>query len=470
MKFFVCDDPKKIKNHEVRNIGNRYYYCHDDEINVYRGIGYDILWQGYTIEQPIEELLSDWWALKRANGNFVAVRITPQKVDYALDYFNNHKIFLSQKYGFEMSNHLPWMTIKSDDVCRNTLQYEPYVRREFSQNEMTTFFQHIHSVLPIYDYIQDSREAYNTELRSDPDELVDYIHMCMEQHAKVIKDRYPNRFIALSEGMDSALQSQYFRDDPQYMYTVVPCLAGENGHKYKKIVAEHYPNVHFEEFHVDRMPEYTYKYLNDSSTRWATILPTMKQIADCEVKPDIVMYGVNGDEMFFRDLIPHIQMLAYQYWDNDQETVIQKIREDIASKSDQYGATYTLGDDEGFEVILEQFVYDWFKTKHRSRKEAEHNMLKWTTPKFYTRAITQNNDVMCASLYNDRRIFHEVLKCPKSWIREHGMDSPIQRNILKEKFDYELVTPHKDALYAMYQGVFDNIFNATLPKALVETV
>lgn len=469
MKFLICTDPKKIKNHEIYSLGN-YYYCHDEEVNLYRGMGCDILWQGYTIEQPIEELLDDWWALKRANGNFFAVRIMPHKIDYALDYFNNHKIFSSHKYGFEMSNHLPWMTKNEyDDIVRDSLQYEPFIRREFSQNECTTFFEHIHSVLPAYDYVSDSKEAYNSKLRNDPDELADYIHRCMEQHAKVIKERYPNRFICLSEGMDSALQSQYFRDDPQYMYTIVPCSAGEKGRRYKEIVAGHYPNVHFEEFHVDRMAEYTHKYLNDSTTRWATILPTMKQIADCEVKPDIVMYGVNGDEMFVRDLIPHMQMLAFEYWDHDQALVEQRLREDIASKSDQYGSSYTVGDDETFEAHLNYFASGWFR-KWRSREDAESAMLKWTTPKFYTRAITQNNEVMTASLYNDRRIFHEVLKCPPMWLREQGMDSPIQRKILKDKFDYELVTPYKDALYANYDDIFANIFDSTVPKAMAQTV
>ena len=118
MKFLICTDPKKIKNHEIYSLGN-YYYCHDEEVNLYRGMGCDILWQGYTIEQPIEELLNDWWALKRANGNFFAVRIMPHKIDYALDYFNNHKIFSAHKYGFEMSNHLPWMTKNEhDDIVR----------------------------------------------------------------------------------------------------------------------------------------------------------------------------------------------------------------------------------------------------------------------------------------------------------------------------------------------------------------
>ena len=50
------------------------------------------------------------------------------------------------------------------------------------------------------------------------------------------------------------------------------------------------------------------------------------------------------------------------------------------------------------------------------------------------------------------------------------MDSPIQRKILKDKFDYELVTPYKDALYANYDDIFANIFDSTVPKAMAQTV
>ena len=111
MKFFLCTNPKKIKNHEVKNFG-KYYYCHDDEVNVHSGTGYVLLWQGYTIEQPIETLLDDWWSLQNANGNFFAVRILPHKIDYALDYFNNHK----NEDAVQMMVYNPEVTVRSRGV------------------------------------------------------------------------------------------------------------------------------------------------------------------------------------------------------------------------------------------------------------------------------------------------------------------------------------------------------------------
>ena len=468
MKFLVCQDPQKIKHHEVYQYHN-YYYCHDDEVNVHTGADFVLLWQGYTIEQPIEELLNDWHAFKYANGNFFAVRITAASVDFALDYFNSHKLFQSDKYGFEMSNHLPWMTIREEDITRKALDYEPFIGREYDVEDRVTFFRHIQSLFPDFDYVGDAKHAYNSKVRNDPDELVDFIHECMESHANVIKQRYANRFICLSEGMDSVLQSHYFFDDPQHMYNIVPGVAGKDGVKYKDIVLQHFPDVSFQEFQMDRAREYTHTFLNDASTRWPSIVPTMKQIAENDTKPDIVLFGVNGDEMFFRGLIPHIQTLSFEYWHEDKDTVVQKIQEDVRAKQHQYGAAYTLGDEHTFEHTMRDFLNRWY-SEERSLKETEKAMLTWSTPIFYTRAISQNNEVIAASLYNDRRIYHEVLKCPKDWIREHGMDTPIQKKILKNKFNYELVTPHKDAMFAAYEDIMEHIFDATIEDCLKDLV
>ena len=107
-----------------------------------------------------------------------------------------------------------------------------------------------------------------------------------------------------------------------------------------------------------------------------------------------------------------MQMLAFEYWDRDQALVEQRLREDIASKSDQYGSSYTVGDDETFEAHLDYFASGWLASGGHVKT---HRVLCSSGPhQFYTRAITQNNEVMTASLYNDRRIFHEVLKCPKT--------------------------------------------------------
>jgi hypothetical protein len=466
MRFFICKDYTKFKKHNYTQYGQWCYY-HDELVNVWEGSDYIVIYSGYLIEGDIEEAC-ERWSFDMENGNFFAIKLTKDNFEISVDYFQNHKIFTADKYGIEISNYLNWMTINKEDVVRNSLLYDP-LQREFDTEQTKTFFGHIHSVLPDYDYVGDCRKAYNSENRRNPDELAEYIHECMLQHSEVIKSKYGNRFISLSEGIDSALQSQYFYNDPQYMYTMSECYAAEDGQYYKRLVKENFPNVTFDVWDIDRSGEYTLRHLKDSSTRWATILPTMKQISECTNKPDIVMYGVNGDEMFFRDLIPHMQMLALEYYDEDVDILIDKIRKDLYNKRDQYGATYTLGSSPSFDDYIEDFVNQWFG-RDRTVEVSEDAMLIWMTPKLYTRAISQNNDVIAASLYNDRRIFHGVLKLPKSYLMKYAMDSPIQRKILEDKFGYVFQTPHKDALYADYTGIFDNIYEATVPDCMSQNV
>ena len=471
MRFLVTDQKELLEHcsHLQTKKFNGWTIYHDDEVEVYEGGDHIVLYAGYGIEQPLWMNIPDFDSLRDFNGNFFAVKIGWDEVQVQLDYFNNHKIFHADKYFREWSNHLPWMTKTEEDIVREWLAYEPLLQREYAPDQVLTFFGHINSLLPDYDYMQDTKDAYNSETRTDPDKLVEYIHKCMFEHSNVIKSRYKNRFISLSEGIDSALQSHYFPDDPQYMYSLSECDAGDDGKKYKKLVENDYTNVTHEVFPTDRFREYTFKYLHDSATRWGSILPTMKQVADCEVKPDIVMYGVNGDEMFFRDLIPHMQMLALEYWDEDRDRTVHSVLNDLMWKKHQYGARYTLGTDPSFEWHVDDFIKQWFY-KDRTKEAGLDVMAKWMTPKMYTRTISQNNDVLTASLYNDRRIYHEILKLPKQYLIEFAMDTPIQKKILKDKFDYVCRTPHKDALYADYEGIFYSIYDATMPQCMSKNV
>ena len=147
------------------------------------------------------------------------------------------------------------------------------------------------------------------------------------------------------------------------------------------------------------------------------------------------------------------------------EAAIQNI---IDEKTHHYGASYTLGTHKTTQTYLDEWFEEWV-TEDIDWENAEHNMLKLLTPKLYTRSISANNDVLTASLYNDRRIYHEVFKTPKSFLLGDSMDSPIQRKILN-KFAFECETPHKDQLYAVYEGMFHNIFRATWYRDIAQNI
>jgi hypothetical protein len=466
MRFFVCKDKTKFVKHNWETYGQWCYY-HDDEVKLYRGKDYIVLYTGYLIEGDIEEACARW-SFDVENGNFFAIKLTREKFEISVDYFQNHKIFVARKYGTEISNYVPFMTCSREDINKTYLEYgqRDLQSREFTEEENTTFFEHINSYIPSYDYVGDCKTALKEEKWTDIEALTEYIDECMLSHSQLIKSRYENRFISLSEGIDSALQSQYFWNDKQYIYNMLPCHAGDDGLKYKKIAARNFPFVEHMEFDTNKGIEATIQYLKDGSTRWGSILPTMKQIADCKVKPDIVMYGVNGDEMFFRDLIPHLHMLMVEH--KNERYLEAAIQNNIDEKKHHYGASYTLGTHKTTQTYLDEWFEEWIKPEI-DWDSAEDNMLKLLTPKFYTRAISTNNNVLTASLYNDRRIYHEVFKTPKSFLLGDSMDSPIQRLLLEQK-DYEFVTPHKDVLYAVYEGIFHNIFRATWYRDISQNI
>ena len=466
MKYFICKDSSKFKKHEYTRFGQWCYY-HDELVNVWKGPDYIVIYSGYLIEGDIEDAC-ERWSFNEENGNFFAIKLTSDRFEIAVDYFQNHKVFVGRRYGTEISNYIPFMTIEKEDIRYSYLEYgqaDPQ-KREFKPFENSTFYRHINSYIPDYDYVGDCKKALEEEKWTDTNALADYIHECLEQHSNLIKSRYKNRFISLSEGIDSALQSQYFYDDPQYIYNMLPCHAGDEGLKWKKIAAKNFPNVTHEVWDSNLSIQHTKDYMKDSSTRWGSILPTMKMVADCKVKPDIVMYGVNGDEMFFRDLIPHLHMLMVEHKSERYlEAAIQNI---IDEKTHHYGASYTLGTHKTTQTYLDEWFKEWI-VEDIDWENAEYNMLKLLTPKLYSRSISVNNDVLTASLYNDRRIYHEVFKTPKSFLLGDSMDSPIQRELLK-RFDYDFQTPHKDVLYAVYEPILLNIFDATVGRDISQHI
>ena len=471
MKFFICKDDSKFGIHDYEQYGEWYWYS-DDQVKVYENTNYIILYCGYLIEGDMFEACRNL-SFNEENGNFFAVKLTPDgEYEIFLDYFNNHKVFWAEKYGIEISNWLPFMTCNQSDIVRDALNYD-YLARELTSEENTTFFGHINSYVPPYNYMLDAKQAWETE-KWDPtktDCLAEYIHECMTGHAKIIKRLYSKRFISLSEGIDSLLQSLHFREDTQYGYHVEPSDAGEDALKWKQIQWNRFPKVETYDFIVDKSEEYVNNYMVDSTSRWASILPTMVQVA--EAKPDIVMYGVNGDEMFFRDLTPHLHAITLKNLEKCEtvEELIDTLKEDVASKVGMYGCKYSVGDDDCADQWVDIYVNAWLRSMPgwRNQQAMKNEMFRLMTPKYYTRSISANNDVMCASLYNDRRIYHEVLKSKQDFLLNEAMDTPIQR-MLVEKFDIEFDTPHKDVLSADYDPLFSHIFEGTVTHCLEDNI
>ena len=478
MRFFLCKDKSKFtKSQNIKQYGD-WYFIHEDDVKVYEDNDHLVLYCGYLIEGDIIEACKNF-SFDNQNGNFFAIKLTKDTHKISLDYFQNHKMYLSDKYGIEISNYMPYMTIKEEDIINTTaldatkLKYE----REFNVDE--TFYNHIKFFIPPYDYLQDARDAFAQEVW-DIEELTEYIYDCMKSHAQVIKAKYPLRYCSLSEGIDSCTQSLFFYDDLQLLYDISPCDAGAVHLRCIKETQERFPNTHHYTWHTEENKEECIKYLTDSSCRHQAFLPTSKQIAMQEENPDIIMYGVNGNEMFVRDFIPHMLLLCLTYYEHDTIKMKEKLHAEIDSKRSHYGVTYSLPSDGNWittDTYVTAFMRQYFKEHIKEKpylwkekqKTFEEGFLMATTPKLYTRVINTNDNIMCASIYNDRRIFHEVLKMKNHYLISDIMNGPIQRSIIN-KFEHKFTTPSNDVLAASYDTLYAATYEATHQRDLGQNI
>ena len=74
MKFFISKT-KKLKN----KFGN-WYFWHDKKVKSQSNSDSLILYHGYTINDSIENYLTDFNHLQEQDGNFFAIKITQDKL------------------------------------------------------------------------------------------------------------------------------------------------------------------------------------------------------------------------------------------------------------------------------------------------------------------------------------------------------------------------------------------------------
>lgn len=489
MRFFICKDKSKFtKDWNVEKFGD-WYFMREDDVELFEGKDYIILWCGYLIEGDMRNVLKNF-SFRNANGNFFAIKLTKTDYQIELDYFQNHKLFVGDKYGIEITNYMPYMTIKKEDIVRKHVVPDEH-EREHTPAEKTTYYDRIFIYDPKYDYIGDAKKAFAQNFWHDQNELTEHIHKCMKQHSEVIKAKYPKRMSALSEGIDSCLQGQFFREDKQLLYILNPCDSGENHKKYIEYTASQFPDTHILTFEAKDNRQHCIDNLIDSSCRWQSMMPTLKQVKMQDEKPDMLMYGGNGNEMFCRDLIPHMLYLCLKYYEKDTEKMKENLLKDISGKHNLYGSMYSMPAEElgggadanmvlthhGFSALVNKFMGNMFGNEanrmhylqKKSYEEFEYVLMNLTTPKLYTRVIAGNLNIMSSSLYSDRRIFYEFLKSEDRWLSGNAMDAPIQRALL-DKYNYKFITPRNDIVGAPYEELYSTSYEATIDHDLEQNL
>ena len=112
MKFFISKT-KKLKN----KFGN-WYFWHDKKVKSQSNSDSLILYHGYTINDSIENYLTDFNHLQEQDGNFFAIKITQDKLEVVTDIFCQNKIFYRPD---EVTNSIILFPFTTADIDIKTL-------------------------------------------------------------------------------------------------------------------------------------------------------------------------------------------------------------------------------------------------------------------------------------------------------------------------------------------------------------
>ena len=489
MKFFISD------TEQLNNKFGKWYYHTDSNCKIFKNEQRVVIYNGYTIEKTIEEYIeSDLTGLEQANGKFCAVVLEKNVMKVIVDYWAREKIYYRNADRFEVANRIYLFPLKSHDVdikqlkimydvpvelegtvtsVGNWTNYDYRNKYPDSQyNEITckTLFKNITVLQPdhmlVYDDKLHIKRIHNTgdeimDALKNKDypfkntaELEDYIHKCMDDHASIIKKNYKDIVVSVSEGIDSALQKEYFPNTRNIMYHFKNPEVGPFEYKQKMIDRLTKRNEKIQVDHIDldkNNIKNVAKDLNDPNFFWLDTLPTVWQLQNLNPKPDIFMYGTEGDHIFM-----HKPNFLYSFLFTKQiqeenymcpETAIEKYKDSYAGKKNMWAR-----EGENWPRFIEKFKGADLYASHKDNYEndafnpdASRNFANACLPNFYLREMTHQTDIEASSIYADKRFVNSIRSMSHEVIVENMAYVTVQKNILKEKFNVAFETPTKDA-------------------------
>lgn len=493
MKYFISDT-KKLKN----KYGKWFWYA-DEECKIFQNDIQLIIYAGYVIgDESIDEIIArDPHELEQANGTYWVVIMTEKTVKVMVDYFCQTKVFYRNSNGIEISNAIYLFPFSANDVDRaevekrlkineNEKKYQPtesfekwetfildwgYASspglgiRQYSSNMCKTVFKNTYILEPdhcliasdsiklkrIHNTQQSIIEALSNKHGMSNQELEDYIHSCMKEHAQIIKNKYKNILSSLSEGVDSVLQDQYFPDTEKIMYDFYPSNAPFN-YKQKVIDKTKNKRCKVDKFILEKntIEKTASEVMNDPTCFYWDTLPTQQQLHNLSSKPDVLLYGQNGDNMFM-----HKPFFYYEYMFTKQisknipvKDKLLEFNKTLLQFQDCYSSVNNIWDrpaqtwQEAFPDMTEQQLIHELETD--SPDDYIIDFARKNTPGLYNREVSHAGDILVTSLFCDKRIFHTIMSADNKIMLSSIMDAQTQKNILKNNFDYNFETPHKD--------------------------
>ncbi len=519
MKFFVSDTEK------LDNKFSKWYYWTDKKCKIFKNNERLVIYNGYTIEKSLDEYVqTDPHLLEHANGKYCAVILEKNYVKVIVDYFCQTKIFYRHTNRFEVTNQVYLFPFTTGDIdageiikrCRIPKEFKKYAtirnwcdwsnngnlpEGQYNHIKCKTVFKNTFVLQPdhllLFDgklnikRIHDVEEKMVSRLNQKIPtfrtsiEAEDYIHKCMEDHADVIKKNYNNIVSTISEGIDSCLQDQYFPNSKRLMYHYKNPETGPIN--YKENIINEYKlkniDIQLDTLDLSNLTNIALDVVNDPNLFWCDTLPTIWQLNNLDNKPDLFMYGQNGDQMFM-----HKPSLLYPYLFSRQINTSKTPEQVLEESKNCYGSTRNLWSFKGTrnahggweidrEFVSEGNTYDYdywlgYIKQHKGKDLGEWFSSK-CLPDFYIREISHNTDIEGASIYADKRIFFIVYGMSNEVRLDNMRHVSIQKNILKRKFNTDFKTRFKDEagfnIYDMVKPMvlktIEYCLKAHLPKA-----
>ena len=394
-----------------------------------------------------------------------------KKSEQLQKYYVGGKFYREGKEYFDIRQY---SKVRCATVFKDTWLLEPNHTFKVTDNKIT--IERIHSSY------KDTLSALNTAVKFHAhDELEDYIHECMKDHAHIIQKKYKNIVSSVSEGIDSVLQDAYFPNALAVMYSYVPTNAP---FEHKEKIAENIRNSgrSIKIDHIDvsspNIVKMTKESVNDPSTFYWDCLPSFWQIKQLDVKPDVILYGQGGDQIFL-----HKSNYFYEYMFGLQipkkmsaENKLIEFNKTLSDLENCYSSRDNIWQEDTAKTWQDCFVgkdEQEVKTKIDNPKyDWKDQFAKEGSPP-YNREISHNTDTLVTSLFADKRIYHSVINSAEPIMIDNMKNAATQKNILRRKFHTDFDTPFKDRAEInaiamrdpLFKDVVHNCLRDNLPKA-----
>ena len=371
------------------------------------------------------------------------------------------------------------------------IEEPPILSKQYDETQCITFFNNVFLLQPdfvltavddkvqivrIHDTYRDMIAAMKSEPEfTDRDELEGYIHKCFEEHADVIKQQYKGKYIvsSVSEGIDSATQDVYFPDAHKLAYSFDPPNCPLD---FKQDMVRYWKdrgnNVRWDVLDIrnENIEKITKEHIKDPTCFYWDSGPSYWQMGILDKKPEVILYGQCGDQMFLHKSFFFFEYVFCQVMkrkDLTSEEKLEQFNKEVAHFKNKFEADkikdWTAEDNltnyySSLDNILEEPKSPTWETafpktsKEDLIKELEtgheddwmHDFTKKMTPPLYNREVSTNADALVTSLYCDKRIFFKVANASHDIMLDSIKHCTIQKNILRKYHDYYIRTPSKD--------------------------